>query len=398
MKGDFEIKLIARALKKLKKRALRFSPYYRKPNNTIRKKRSEQPFVITIAGDTSLGDNDLNQLGNKRLLRRLRWWPAQFTRRLKPLVSKSDYFILNLETVLENEPAEEPLEGKKYLKWDNPKRTLKILRKLGVTAVTLANNHVMDYGPGLMLQTIERIKHQNIKHLGAGKDKKEASAPLILRLRGEYSKRKIYIINAMRASKRYREQYDYFACPKSPGANLIDKRLYRRISRLRKRNPDSIIIVCPHWQGLDYRWPSGRVLRIGQRFIDSGADFVIGHGAHIMQQIERYKGGFIAYSLGNFVFNTEPWVEMEAPPYSAVARISLFEGRQGWRLGCKFYLIVTNNHKQDYKPRPVSDDEAADAYKILAAHASDPEEFTKAFKLAQDKLGWHLAWAQKQYV
>jgi len=57
---------------------------------------------------------------------------------------------------------------------------------------------------------------------------------------------------------------------------------------------------------------------------------------------------------------------------------------------------VTDNHKQDYIPRPVDDDEARDAYNILAAHASDPEEFFGTFKLNKDKLGWHLAWEREK--
>lgn len=369
---------------------------YRKPKKTVKKKHADQPFIVTLVGDTSLGDNDLNTLGDKRLLRRLKWSPCRFYKKVAPLTRQSDLFIANLETVLENEPAAEPFEGKKYLKWDQPKRTIKMLKRLGVTAVTLANNHVMDYKPELMLKTIGLIKQANIRCLGAGRDIKEASAPLKFKLKGEQDKKDIYIFSAMRASRRYRERYLYFADRESPGVNPIDKRLYRNIARLRRKKPKAIIVVCPHWQGSDYKWPRERVLKIGQRFIDSGADLVIGHGSHMMQQIEEYNGGLIAYSIGNFVFNTEGrHEEMAAPPYSAVARLLLNEDKEGWRLCCKFYLIVTDNQKQDYKALPVDRCEAQKAFSILRARASEPDEFNNSFVLDRDELGWHLVWGGK---
>lgn len=369
----------------------------RGPKKIVNKKLLCQPFVITFVGDTSLCDNDLHNLDDKRLLRRLKWWPSHFYRKVESLTSRSDFLIANLETVLENEPATEPFEGKKYLKWDQPRRTLKMLKRLGVSAVALANNHIMDFRAGLMLKTIRLVKEADIRYLGAGPNIKEASAPLKLKLKGEHSKKEIYIFNAMRASKRYRDRYRYFADKESPGVNPIGKRLYRSITRLRRKKPKAIIIVCPHWQGLDYRWPSKKVLRIGEKFIDSGADFVIGHGAHTIQQIERYRGSLITYSIGNFIFNTEgkdKHGRMEAPPYSVVVRLLFNEDKDNWRLRCKLYFIVTDNQKQDYKVRPVDRCEAQDAFSILKAHASDPEKFNDVFVLDKDERGWHLSWGE----
>lgn len=348
-------------------------------------------YVITFAGDTCLGDNDLRQLGDKRLLIRLKWRPLSFYRDVYHIVKDSDYFIVNLETVLEDRPFVEPFEGKKYIKWDNPNRTIKTLKKIGVTAVTMANNHIMDYGSELMLKTIEHIRKSGIKYLGAGKNIKEASAPIKIKIRGKRKNLKIFILNAMRASKRYKVRYGYFASKESSGVNPIGSKLRKRIAKLREDNPEALIIVCPHWQGLDYKWPNDKVKAASKKIIGSGADYIIGHGPHIMQQIEKYGSGYTAYSIGNFIFNTEGrHREMNAPPFSSILRLEFLENNKKWKVKSKFYLIVTDNLLQDYSPRPVTDAEAREAYRSLSSKANNLKEFQLNFMLNCDEKGWHL--------
>lgn len=279
---------------------------------------------------------------------------------IKPLITDSDYFILNLETVLEKNPKP-VLEGKNYPNYDNPKRTLKVLKNLGVTAVGLANNHTMDFGPKVLGKTLKRLEKANIKTFGAGKNIKEASKPLKITLKGRKSKKNIYIFTGMRAGKRYRD-YGFFAENKKPGVNrLPQKGLSRQISNIRRKDPKSIIIVYPHWQGQDYKWASNNA-RIQDRcraLIDAGANFIFGHGTHMLNDIEHYNGGTIAYSIGNFVFNSPGrYKKMQAPPYSLLVNMEILEKEDGdWIVKNKFYPIKTDNKSTGYKVEPLINNE-----------------------------------------
>ena len=134
-------------------------------------------FVLTFVGDTSLGEWYVRRQGNKTITNRLDHAPFSFFQGIKPLVENSDHFIINLETVLEENPSEF-LEDKQYPNWDQPKRMLDILHKLGVTAVGLTNNHSMDFGPRVMLSTISKLEASGIKVFGAGENEVEAGIPL----------------------------------------------------------------------------------------------------------------------------------------------------------------------------------------------------------------------------
>src|SRR5690625_855851 len=124
-------------------------------------------FTITFAGDTSLGDWYLKKPNRQKELDRLNLDPFSFFEGVQPLVKSSDYFILNLETVLTENPSNF-IEGKSYPNFDTPNRTLNVFNKLGVSAVSLANNHTMDFGSDVMLETKDRLKEAGIDSFGAG--------------------------------------------------------------------------------------------------------------------------------------------------------------------------------------------------------------------------------------
>src|SRR5690625_1632974 len=329
---------------------------------------SSKRYTISFAGDTSLGEWYIRKPGKEKLIERLENDPLSFFTGVKPLVEKSDYFILNLETVLEDSPKP-VLEGKEYPNYDNPARTLGVLKDLGVSAVSLANNHTMDFGEKVLLKTLKRLKKAKIESFGAGKNIKEASAPLKITLKGKKSNKNIYIFTGMRAGKRYRD-YGFFADEKKPGVNnLPQKKMSKQISDLRKEDPESIIIVCPHWQGRDYKWASEhhRIKRRSKAFIDAGANYIFGHGPHMANDVIHYNGGTIAYSIGNLVFNSGGRYEKkQAPPYSLVVNMEIQEKTDGtWSVENKFYPIVTDNKATGFNVQPVGKLELNELIDIL---------------------------------
>lgn len=323
-------------------------------------------FTITFAGDTSLGDWYLKKPNRKQELNRLNLDPFSFFEGVQPLVQSSDYFILNLETVLAENPSGF-IEGKNYPNFDNPERTLSVLKKLGVSAVSLANNNTMDYGSDVLLETRDRLKGAGINSFGAGENEKEAENPLKIVVKGEKNNKNVYVFTGMRASRRYRVDYKFMAGKKDAGVNPLNfKTISKKIARLRKRDPKSIIIVCPHWQGLDYKWATTKIEEKCRGFLEAGADFVFAHGTHMANHIEQNEDGVIAYSIGNFVFNSPGrYKKMQAPPYSLIIKLQLLESEGDWIIEPQYYPIVTDNKLTDFNVRRANELESRELLNIL---------------------------------
>lgn len=346
-------------------------------------------FVISFAGDTSLGEWYMRKPGKEELINRLDSNPFSFFKGVKPIVEGSDYFILNFESVLADNPTAQ-LEDKEYPNWDHPMRMLDVLNKLGVTSVGLTNNHSMDFGPEVMLSTKKQLETAGVKVFGAGDNVIEAAKPLKMELVGTSSTKNIYVLTGMRAERRYREKYNFFANEEKPGINSLSKNaMSREISNLRKNDPKAIIIVYPHWQGLDYKWASeiSGVQGNCRAFIDAGADYVFGHGPHMLNDIEKYKNGTIAYSIGNFVFNSPGrYKKLNAPPYSLIVKLEIIEDYGSWSVVPYFYPVVTDNRSTNYIVKTLRGNLASELNAVLNERAKT-NGMKVIYSLAKDEIG-----------
>ncbi|SDJ27362.1 CapA family protein [Natribacillus halophilus] len=339
-----------------------------------------KPYTITFAGDTSLGEGYLSKPNRKKEKERLDKDPFSFFKEVAPFVKQSDYFILNLETVLAENPSGF-LEGKQYPNWDSPKRTIDILQKLNVNAVSLANNHTMDYGETTLIDTINELKSADITYFGAGQSHNEAITPAKIEVQGKSQTKNVYVLTGMKASRRYTEDYNFFAKREEAGVNSLNEdRLVRKISSIKEKDPDAIVIVSPHWQGKDYKWVNETEESRSRTFVEAGADFVIAHGTHMANHIEKYKSGIIAYSIGNFVFNSPGrYKKMQAPPYSFIVNLMISESETGWDIRPAFYPIVTDNKKTDFRVRFTTYDESVELFETLndKQHLGTKEDILK---------------------
>jgi len=353
-------------------------------------------FTITFAGDTSLGDYYLGKQKYKTIGERLNKDPFSFFSEINPLVKNSDHLIVNLETVLADRPTNS-IKGKKYPNWDNPTRTISMLKKLGVTAVSLANNHAMDFGPEVMLATKNKLEKYGIKVFGAGYNLEEASQSLEFKLAGKQNLMKVYVISCMLGSERYRE-YNFFAEKSRPGVNALEiKNIVKAISKLRRQKPDNIIIIFPHWQGIDYKWVSPKIEAISRRLINAGANYVFAHGTHSVNHIEEMKNGMIAYSIGNFVFNSPGrYNKFGTLPYSFVVCLEFLECDQDWTIKEKFYPILSDNKITSFKPRPISKKEAEELYMLI--NHKGTENNCSSLRLRKDRYGYYYLAREKQTI
>jgi poly-gamma-glutamate capsule biosynthesis protein CapA/YwtB (metallophosphatase superfamily) len=154
----------------------------------------------------------------------------------------------------------------------------------------LANNHVFDYGLGGFKETLDVLRRNGIRTVGAGLGFDEAVAPLTIEVKGA----KITIVN-------FSEGEDLTASRGGPGVCgwEID-RLCGLVRRCKKRG--DFVIAVGH-AGLEYiPFPPPYVVEAFRALSDAGADCVVGHHPHVPQGLELRGGRLVAYSLGNFVF------------------------------------------------------------------------------------------------
>lgn len=153
------------------------------------------------------------------------------------------------------------------------------LRKYGITTVSLANNHMLNFGAAGVASTKETLKKVGIQYFGDPSNQKELS----------------YIDDVHGVKVAYVGYHQF-----SDGYENI-------LGEIKRVRPlADVVIVWPHW-GVEYEIHTAttRTTREAHAFIDAGADLVMGGHPHVVQPIEIYKGKAIFYSLGNFIFDQQ---------------------------------------------------------------------------------------------
>lgn len=189
-----------------------------------------------------------------------------------------------------------PLEGKAYTFRADPSRA-EVLKTLGADIVSVANNHVYDYGAEALLDTLETLEQAEIPYVGAGRNITDAMKPVSFVANG----RKITIVSATQIERS--TNYTKEATEDSPGVlkTLNPDKFISVIENVRKNS--DYVIVFVHWGTEGTNQYGSDQVTLGQQFIEAGADVIIGGHTHCLQGFEYYNGKPIIYSLGNFWFN-----------------------------------------------------------------------------------------------
>jgi capsule synthesis protein PGA_cap len=199
--------------------------------------------------------------------------------------------------------------------------TLRALEDVGVDAVCLANNHILDYGEAGLAATIAALEARGIRHAGAGAARESAEAPLRVEICGQ----RISVFSFAEREFNLSEDGEV-------GAALLDPLKMAPLLLLECDRADAII-VCIHGGNEYFPYPRPGLRAFCRFLIDVGADAVIGHHPHVPGPYELYRGKPIAYSLGNLIFDSR----MPPPEWDEgyLAGLNLdFEGRtlKGLRL------------------------------------------------------------------
>ena len=206
-------------------------------------------------------------------------------------MTNADLFMLNHEFVFSNRG--EAMEDKTYTLRNDPEY-VKILQELGTDLVTIANNHVLDFGREAFLDTLDTLEDAQIPYVGGGRDYGEASSPVIKTI-GDQT---FAFLSATRVSP----SADWYAGKNHPGVfqTYDSAALNKAIEEAESKVDHTIVYV--HWGIERNELPEDYQRSLAKGYIDAGADLVIGAHPHVLQGFEYYKGVPIVYSLGNYLF------------------------------------------------------------------------------------------------
>lgn len=168
----------------------------------------------------------------------------------------------------------------------------------GIDLVTLAANHIGDGGPQGVLDTVRVLDAAGVAHVGAGANETAAHRPAVLEVRGT----RVAFLGYTDVPP-----VEYTATATRPGHAWLshDDPTYASLRAeiaAAKRGAD-LLVVMPHW-GIEYEEkPRPVEVAAAHAMVEAGADVIIGDHPHWVQSVELYRGAYIAYSVGNFVFD-----------------------------------------------------------------------------------------------
>jgi len=187
----------------------------------------------------------------------------------------------------------------------NP-RNIPFLTAAHIDCLTLANNHILDWGYSGLKETLETLEKANLKAAGAGRNLKEAEAPAVMEVKG---KGRVIVFSF--GSTTSGIPFDWAASKGKPGLNLLGelspssvRKIGEKVLAVKKRG--DLVVASIHWGGnWGYGIPPAQT-EFTHGLIDvAGVDVVHGHSSHHVKAVEVYQGKLILYGCGDFLNDYE---------------------------------------------------------------------------------------------
>lgn len=239
--------------------------------------------TLALAGDTMLGRNvaeQIRRVGPRRL----------FAEEIRDIVGEADLFLLNLECCISDRGKRWPAFGKPFF-FRAPPEAAETLAWLGVTDVTLANNHALDYGVEALEDTLDLLAAAGIRVVGAGRHVDEARRGEVVEVQGL----RIAVLGVTD------HPAEFGARIRRPGVAYADLRvdvppwLTSRLAAL--RDDADLVLLTPHWGPNMVATPRPYVRAAAALLLAAGADVIAGHSAHVFHGV----AGPVLYDLGDFI-------------------------------------------------------------------------------------------------
>ncbi len=241
------------------------------PVKTASAKSDDDSVQITIsaAGDCTLGVDSRynNQFNNYYKANDA----AYFLKKVKSVFSKDDLTIVNLEGTLTTATK----RANKEFTFKGPKKYAKILTKGSVEVVNLANNHTKDFGSKGYSDTKSTLDKYGISYCT------------------DSNKIAYKTVKGVKVA--------FLGFNASMGKKVSTSTVKSQVKKAKKKGA-TIIITSFHWGVEGSRTPNSTQKKLAHAAINAGATLVLGHHPHVLQGVEKYKGRYIVYSLGNFCF------------------------------------------------------------------------------------------------
>ena len=206
----------------------------------------------------------------------------------------SDFTVVNLETpVMRRPPAVSPYSTK--MRFVTTPERVATLKAGNIDAVTTANNHAFDMRRAGIAETPAILRELGIEQLGEDRGGAPALRVETVDVRGW----RVGFV-AVTTERNWGEKKKGLFVPQVERDEL--RGAVTPVVAAARADHD-LVIVLLHW-GDEYEdAPDRWQVKAARAFVDAGADAVVAHHPHVLQGIERYQRGVIAYSLGNFVFD-----------------------------------------------------------------------------------------------
>lgn len=248
--------------------------------------------TISFVGDVSLADDwyimPKYDERNKKIY-------GILSEEVVDIMTSSDIMVANNEFTISNRGEKMP---KKYYTFRASPQRLSIYEEMGVNLVTLANNHIYDYGEVAFYDALDALDQYNIPYVGAGRNIEEAKEPFYYIINGY----KIGFVNATRAEK-------FILTPEATTTSggvlrCYDPTTFLEVIKKARKNCDYLITLV-HWGKEDSSGLETVQLDTSKQYIEAGADVIVGTHAHTLQGIDFYQDKAIVYNIGDFIFNHE---------------------------------------------------------------------------------------------
>jgi poly-gamma-glutamate capsule biosynthesis protein CapA/YwtB (metallophosphatase superfamily) len=230
---------------------------------------------LALAGDTMLGRRVAEAIATNGP-------DALVADEVVAVAREADLFVLNLECCVSERGERRRDPGKPFF-FRAPSAATRLLRRLGVDCVTLANNHALDYGADALLDTLAHLDAAGIAHVGAGADLAAARARVTLEAEG-------FRLAVLGCSDHPRE---WAAAPDAPGIAYGLDWLEDAVGAVEA----DAVLVTPHWGPNMAPEPLPRIRAAAARLRAAGATLVAGHSAHVFHGVEDR----VLYDLGDFL-------------------------------------------------------------------------------------------------
>lgn len=324
-------------------------------DTSVEEEREIVTITITAAGDVSMG----NYVGQEYAWSFRQMYEqvedqSYFLGNVYDIFSQDDMTIVNLEGVLTF--SEELNPGRTYNIKGDPEYA-DILTCGSVEAVSMANNHRLDFGENGTKDTLAALEPTGIVHAydtNVG----------------------IYETKGIRVG--------FVSVNEIGWGKGIEKLMQDGIAKLQEEEVD-LILACCHW-GIEREfYPTDFQQQFGRECIDWGADLVIGHHPHVLQGVEEYQGKYIIYSLANFCFgaNRNP---SDKDTMIAQQTFTFIDGERQEETEFRIIpcSITSDPSRNDYRPTPAEGDEAL---RIIGR----VNEYSRGFGLQFDENGYVAA-------